>query len=290
MTRRELLERIALFPLVAEKLTDDMLSGDFRSIFKGQGIEFDEVRRYEDGDDARSIDWNVSARFGQPFIKLYREERELTVFLVLDRSLSMASGGGVRRRSDQAALAAALVALSAERAGERVGGVLFDAEVRRVFPPRKGRRHALALIGAALAEPAGPGGSALGRALAGARRALKRRSLVVVLSDFLCLDWEREFAALCRRHDVAAVRLTDPTDLKLPEAGLADFRDPETGAAIAAPVGAASFREAWESDQADRAAAWRTACRRWGAGTLELSTGEDPATALSRWFRERRRA
>ncbi len=290
MDRRALLERISTFPLIAEELAEELLSGDYRSVFKGQGIEFDEVRRYQRGDDVRSIDWNVSARFGAPFVKLYREERELTVFIVLDVSASMNSGGGEASRRDQSILAAALVTLSAERAGERIGAAFFDEEPGRVFPPRKGRPHAMAIVDAALeARPRGRG-SNLARALAGAARLLKRRSLVVVISDFLCADWESDLGMLSRRHDVVAIKITDPVDETMPDAGLVFMRDPETGIELRSPTGFASFRSAWREWHADRGAAWRTACSRRGVAWLELSTEDDPVVALSRFFGSRSRA
>lgn len=293
MDRPELLRRISTFPLVAEELADDLMSGDFRSVFKGQGIEFDEVRRYQAGDDARSIDWNVSARFGSPFVKLFREERELTVFVVLDVSASMRSGGGDATRLDQAVLATALIALSAEKAGERVGAVLFSGGIDRVLSPRKGRKHAMAVVDAALSAACAGGagqGSALGKALEGAARALKRRSLVAVVSDFLCVDWEAPLGLLARRHDVVAVRIHDPVDAAMPNAGLVLMRDPETGIELKAPTSFPSFRAAWDAWHADRAAAWRAACLKRRVACLELSTADDPAASLGRFFGSRRRA
>ena len=136
MDRHELLKRITTFPLLAGSLAADLLSGDYRSIFKGQGIEFDEVRHYEAGDDVRSIDWNVSARFGTPYVKMFREEREMTVCIIMDNSLSMHTGT-VLTRYEQGLLAAALIAFSAERAGQRLGAVFFDKELGRIIPPRK---------------------------------------------------------------------------------------------------------------------------------------------------------
>ncbi len=295
MTRRELLARIATFPLVTDELADDLLSGDFRSIFKGQGIEFDEVRHYEPGDDVRSIDWNVSARFGSPYVKMFREERELTVFVVLDSTASMDSGGGgALTRRDQATLAVALLALSAERAGERVGALIYDGDTRRFFRPRKGRSHAMAIVEAAVSSSAVERGAglnrALGRALAGAARVLKRRSLVVVVSDFVCTDWERDLGHLSRRHDVVAFRITDPVDLEMPDAGLVAMRDPETGTEIRAPTGFSSFRDAWAENHRERTAAWQSSCARHGVPSLDLSTDDDAVVALSRFFSSRRRA
>jgi uncharacterized protein (DUF58 family) len=297
--RRELLRRIATFPLlVARGLAEDLLSGDFRSVFKGQGIEFDEVRRYEPGDDVRSIDWNVSARFGSAYIKLYREERELTVFLVVDSSASMfaaaaaegdSSGGSpVMRRWDQAILAAALVAFSAEQAGQRIGAVCFDREIRRVFRPRKGRSHAMSVIGALLSMGEGGRGSDLALALEGTGRLLKRRSLVVVLSDLLSVGWEQELGYLCSRHDVIVIGITDPLDRDMPNLGLIAMGDPETGAALHAPTGFSSFRSAWADWHNDRIKLWKALCRRCGAASLELSTAEDAPGALARFFGRRR--
>jgi uncharacterized protein (DUF58 family) len=287
MDRTELLGKISAFPLLSAALAEDLLSGDYRSVFKGQGIEFDEVRRYEQGDDARSIDRNVSARFGAPYVKLYREERELTVALALDCSASMRAGGRLSRY-EQGILAAALVAFSAERAGQRVGGVFFDREIRRVFPPRKGRSHVMALISAALGLSPDRRGSELGKALGGLGRLLKRRGLVVLISDFHALTWEWELGDLARRHDVIALRIREPLDRELPPLGLLSLADPETGAVVQAPTDSASFREAWGSWQRERSRLWESICRRSGAARLELSTGEDAASALLRFFSGRK--
>ncbi len=299
MDRRELLSRIATFPLVARDLSEDLLSGNFRSVFKGQGIEFDEVRRYEQGDDAGSIDWNVSARFGSPYIKLFREERELTVFIVLDSSASMDTGSGPLSRREQAVLTAALIALSAEKAGERVGCLMFGGTAERLFPPKKGRAHALALVNAAVSLAAPPEGSgeyarsitgALGRALTGTARLLKRRSLVIVISDFLCIHWERDLGYLARKHDLLAIRVSDPVDTTLPDAGLVLLRDPESGEEMRAPTSFSSFRDAWNDYHEDHESAWRTSCARRNAACLNLSTADDPVLSLSRFFGSRRRA
>jgi uncharacterized protein (DUF58 family) len=299
METHELLQKISTFPIAAEGLADDLLAGDFSSIFRGQGMEFDEARHYEAGDDVRSIDWNVSARFGTPFVKLYREERELSILILLDTSASMRGGGrfleGRDRPSpyEQGLLAAALIALSAERGGQRVGAVFFDRELE-VFPPRKGRRHVMALVSGAVRyqkeslRTSGSGrGSNLKAALAGAGRLLKRRSLVVVISDFYSLSWEQELGDLRRRHDVIALRVKDPLDMELPNLGLVTMEDPETGVKINAPSGFVSFGEAWAQWHKERGELWESVCRRCGASYLELSTADDAAAALFRFFGRR---
>jgi uncharacterized protein (DUF58 family) len=286
LDRYELLRKITTFPLAARGLAEDLLSGDFRSVFKGQGIEFDEVRHYERGDDVRSIDWNVSARFGTPYVKMYREERELTVCLVLDESASMFTAD--MRRRDQAILAAALVAFSAERAGQRIGAVCFDREITRVFSPRKGRSHIMSIISGLLSVTEGGKGSGLGTALEGTGRLLKRRSLVVILSDFLCVNWEQELGYLCARHDVIAIGITDPLDKEIPNLGLLTMEDSETGVTLHAPTGFSSFRSAWAEWHSDRTKLWKALCHRCGASYVELSTAEDAPTVLTRFFGGRR--
>ncbi|MDR1211544.1 MAG: DUF58 domain-containing protein [Spirochaetaceae bacterium] len=295
MEKRELLEKIRTFPIIAQGLASDVLAGDFRSVFRGQGIEFDEVRHYERGDDIRSIDWNVSARFGTPYVKQYREEKELAVSLVLDCSASMSCGSGALSCYDQALLCFALLAFSAEQAGQSLGALFFDREIIRVFRPRKGRVHTMALISAALAS-SGEGakdagnGSCLGAALAGINRLLRRRGLVVVISDFLCVNWEKELSGLCRGHDVIALRISDPLEEAMPNVGLARFEDPETGAYFYGATGFASFRKAWELWHHERKESCRLICERSGAAHLEVSTALDAALVLSRFFGGRRRA
>jgi uncharacterized protein (DUF58 family) len=284
--RHELLRKIATFPLAARDLAEDLLTGDFRSVFKGEGIEFDEVRPYETGDDVRSIDRNVSARFGAPYVKLYREEREMTVCIVLDGSASMFTGGGgdLPNRYEQGVLTAALVAFSAEHAGQRVGAVFFDREITKVFRPRKGRAHIMALLSAALSVRSGGGGSGLGLALGGTGRLLKRRGLVVVISDFLNVNWEREFRDLAGKNDLIAIRIWDPLDTEMPKAGLLSMEDNETGLLIRGATGSDSFRSAWTEWHEERGRLWRLICRRSAVAGLELSTAEEAVPVLTRFF------
>jgi uncharacterized protein (DUF58 family) len=276
-----------------------MLAGEFASVFKGEGLDFDGVRHYEPGDDVRSIDWNVSARFGRPYVKMYREERELTVFLVLDCSASMRSPGQGLSRFDQGVLSLALLAFSAERGGQRLGALFFDSGISRIFPPRRGRKHIMAVIGAALDYGSGDGaalrgaplrGSALGTALSLSARMLKRPSLVVLISDFYCVDWEAELRKLAARHDCVTIRLTDPLDGDLPSGGLISFSDAETGGSFPAPASHGGFRGAWNTWHEDRARLWQSICERAGASLLELSTAADALPVLRRFFKARLRA
>jgi uncharacterized protein (DUF58 family) len=300
MDTHELLSRITKLPIAADALAEEMLSGNYRSVFKGQGMEFEEARHYQWGDDAKAIDWNASARLGTPFIKVFLEERELTILLLLDASASMRCGitnlwGNARGLSpyEQALITAALIAFSSERGGQRVGAFIFDSKIDRVFPPRKGRRNILAFVSGALhyhmnpptAQVSGTGKSSnLKAALAGAGRMLKRRSMVVLMSDFLSADWEKELCDLSRRHDVIAIRVCDPENADIPKLGLFRAQDPETGLRIAVPANSASFREAWAGWHMERAEMWLKQCRRAGASHIEMPVNEDPAKILSRFF------
>jgi uncharacterized protein (DUF58 family) len=280
------LKRISALPLAARSLSESLWPGGFASIYRGQGIEVDEVRRYEIGDDVRSIDWNVSARFGSAYVKVYREEREMSAALVLDTSLSMRCNSGSVSSFDQSVIAFALVAYSAEVAGQSVGALFFDRDIRRIFPPWKGKAHTLALLGAALEARQGEKvqGTGLGKALTGIGRLFKRRSLVVIISDFMCTAWEHELGELCRHHDVIAIKISSPLEKELPRIGLVSLRDPETDREFAAPLGLGSFRLSWASWQEERLTVWKGICTRYGAAACNLSTTQDAAEVLFRFF------
>jgi len=291
METSELLRNITTLPVISGSLAEEMLAGNFRSIFKGHGMEFDEARHYEPGDDIRSIDWNASARFGTPFVKMYREERELTILLLIDISPSMHRGifaSGNVSPYEQALISSALIAFSAERTGQQVGAFFFDKDIERVFPPHKGRRHIMALIMAALqyqnnnASRKEKTGSNIASALKGAQMLLKRRSLVVLVSDFYSINWEQEMGTLCRKHDVIALRICDSGALPYP--GLTTLEDPETGVRIEAPAGLISFKDSWSQWHQERSMSWASQCRRCGASYLELSTDADAHSSLLKFF------
>jgi len=317
METSELLRNITALPIISGGLAEEMLAGNFRSVFKGQGMEFDEARHYEAGDDIRSIDWNASARFGTPFVKMYREERELTILLLIDISPSM-HRDNIARRSispyEQALISSALIAFSAEHTDQQVGAFFFDKDIERVFPPHKGRRHIMALIMAALQYQNGNVGAASQRrgalaasqrrgalaasqrrrdrrgsniasALAGAQRLLKRRSLVVIVSDFFSTGWEQEMGSLCRKHDCIALRICDTGELPYP--GLITLEDPETGVKIEAPAGLDSFNDSWAQWHSERSAYWQSQCRLCGASYLELPVTADAPSTLLKFFGNR---
>lgn len=223
-----ILKQVQEIELRTRALVNTVFSGEYRSVFRGQGIEFAEVRAYQEGDDFRAIDWNVSARFGHPFVKSFAEERELTLLLIVDQSGSLHFGQPLSK----AALAvevAAVLALAATRHNDRVGALMFADRVEYVVRPAKGRGHALRVIRDLLAFAPRGRGTNLAEALRYAAKLLRHRAIVVVVSDFRAEGWEDPLAQLAQHNDLVAITIDDPRELRLPEAGWVDFSDAETG-------------------------------------------------------------
>lgn len=224
----EVLRQVKGIELRTRALVNSLFTGEYRSVFRGQGIEFAEVREYQQGDDFRSIDWNVSARMGHPFVKTYHEEREITLLLVVDQSGSCQFG----RPHTKASLAvevAAVLALAAARHNDRVGALMFADKVELVVRPKKGRSHALRVIRDLVAFTPRGRGTNLAEALLFATKLLRHRSIVAVLSDFRAQGWEEALGRLAARHDVVAVTVDDPREVDLPDAGWVDLEDAESG-------------------------------------------------------------
>ena len=288
---REVLRQVRRIELRTRGAVDSRFSGEYQSVFKGQGLEFVEVREYLPGDDVRTIDWNVSARTGVPHVKRYVEERELSLLLVVDLSASMRFGTVERFKSELVAEVAAVLAMSAIRNNDRVGLLVFTDGIELYLPPRKGRRHVLRLIRELLAfRPAGRG-SAAPRALEYAMRVLRSRSIVFLFSDFrFGEEWagfERGMRTAARRHDVVAVRLADHREEVLPDMGLLRVTDPETGETLLLDTGRRDVREAYaraSSEERDRA---RRLFRRIAVDEIVLHTGERYTPELLAFFQRR---
>src|ERR1051325_10349719 len=232
MLPREIIRQIRRLQLRARRAVEDVLGGEYRSIFKGTGIAFEEVREYQPGDDIRTIDWNVTARMGHPFIKRFVEERELTVLLALDCSGSQHFGTRLQQKREVAAELAAVVAFSAISNSDKVGLIQFTDRVEKFVPPRKGTRHVLRLIRDVLFfQPQGRGTS-LRNALDYLNRVLHRRAIIFLLSDFIEQGFERALKRTARRHDLIAIRITDIRERELPNVGLIDLEDAETGGRV----------------------------------------------------------
>jgi len=236
---KELMAKVGKIRILTNRLIDDQLSGDYHSTFKGQGVEFDEVRPYVAGDDVRTIDWNVTARTGVPFIKRFSEERELTVMFMVDVSGSQTYGSVQRSKAELAAEVSSLLALTAIRNQDKIGLILFSDQIVKYLPPRKGRQSVMRLVREVLAaEDDATGGTDIAGALRFLNGVQKRRAVVFLVSDFLARrkgngelvdDYEKLLRVVARRHDVICIPVSDPAEAELPNVGLAELEDPESG-------------------------------------------------------------
>jgi uncharacterized protein (DUF58 family) len=262
---------------------DGRLQGRYRTVNRGSGIDFAGLRAYQEGDDARHIDWNVTARLDEPHIRLFNEDRELTVWLVLDRSASMTAGTPGRGKHDVLAELALVMTRLFGRGGNRVGAMLYDNGMPRVIPPGMGRRHALR-IGAELERAdRKPSGTTtdLAAMLDGVAHVARRRALVVVISDFIGDgEWERSMKHLARRHEVVALRVVDASDDALPEVGLIVVEDAETGEQLVVDSGDPLFRARYRAGVSDRDARLARGMRQVGVPLHRIDTDRDLADAL----------
>jgi uncharacterized protein (DUF58 family) len=282
----EVLRQVKRIALRTRGLVDTLLTGEYRSVFRGHGMEFAEVRAYEPGDDYRTIDWNVSARLGAPYVKTFTEEREVTLFLVVDRSASTAVGDPVSK-ADRAVEVAAVLALAAAREKDRVGALTFTDRVEHVVPPAKGRRHALRVIRDLLAfEPRGRL-TGLDLALTHTARLLKHRSVVVILSDFLATGWERQLRRLAARHEVFAIVVDERREADPPRAGWIAFAEAESGRRALVNLGDERVRRRWRALAARDRETRVGRLRGEGAYPVALTTGDDYAPELRRAFARR---
>jgi uncharacterized protein (DUF58 family) len=282
-----ILRQVKLIELRTRGLVNSLFTGEYHSVFKGQGMEFAEVREYQPGDEVRSIDWNVTARMRRPFVKRYVEERELTVMLAVDLSGSERFGTRGRFKSELATELGAVLGMSAIRNNDRVGALLFTEQIEHLVPPRKGRKHALRLIRDLLAfEPKGCGTDVSG-ALQYLERMLKHHTIIFVISDFLDADIEKPLKRLAQRHDVVAVSVEDPSELLLPDVGLARFVDPESGETIDVDTSDPEVRKRFERSTEDDLNVRRKLLRRLAIDEIVVRTDQDYVEPLLRFFRQR---
>jgi len=283
----EILKQVKRVELKTRGLVDALFSGEYRSVFKGQGMEFSEVREYIPGDEVRTIDWNVTARMNRPFVKRYIEERELTVVLALDISGSESFGTVSRFKSDVMTEFAAVIAMAAVRNNDRVGLIFFTDRVEHVVPPRKGKRHVLRIVRDLLAFVPKGRGTNLRPALEYMQRTLRQHTVIFLVSDFQDEGYEHALKVLGRRHDIVAVTLNDPAEQSLPSVGLARMRDPETGEFLEVDTSDRRVRAAYAEHIAAELAARRRVLRRSGVDEIELTTDGAVIEPLLKFFRTR---
>ncbi len=330
MLPAEIVRQVRRIQLQTGRQVADVLAGAYVSVFKGRGVEFDEVRPYIPGDDVRSIDWNVTARVGSPYVKRYVEERQLTVLLIVDLSASLDFGSGARSKREAAVELSALLAFSAIHNDDKVGLLLFHGEVDEYIPPRKGGKHALRVVREVLARGREEAPSAQGRlrrrrmladlprtvrahfarlvaltrgragergrsatdiahALEFCRRVLPRRAVLFLVSDFLDEDYLDALRLANRKHDVVAVRVTDPREGGFEAVGMVTLEDAETGERRLVDTGSREFRDAVEAASGERGAALRGSLRRAGIDMIEIDTARPVVEPLLAFFRMRER-
>jgi uncharacterized protein (DUF58 family) len=300
MTIAELLESVRRIEVRTNRLVNDTMVGAYLSHFKGRGMDFEELREYIPGDEVRDIDWNVTYRMGRPFVKRYREERELAMVLAVDVSASSAFGSLLRSKRQFAAEIAGTLAISAARSSDKVALLLFTDQVELYLPPRKGRRHILRLIREMLSFEPKHRGTNIPAALSFLNRVLNRRSIVFLLTDFLHSFGAastqaqagrgtlEELGLTNARHDLVCLHLHDPRESTLPAAGLLTIEDAETGELLEVDSSRAAVREKFAATNAERLAELDRAFRRAGVDTLRFSTAESFAQTLQAFFETRR--
>jgi uncharacterized protein (DUF58 family) len=269
---------------------DGLLHGEHRTLFRGYGLDLAELREYQEGDDVRRIDWNVTARLDTPYVREYHEDRDLTAWFLLDLSRSIDFGARVKKEALSTGFVAALARLLTRR-GNRVGALVYRDRVETMIPPRAGRRHVLELLHRMMQRADGPSqATKLAELLAGASRVLRRRSLVFVVSDFISEPgWEKPLGELARRHELVAVRVSDPLERELPDLGLVTLQDPETGEELFVDTHDRGFRRRFAEAAARREAELKSHFAGAGVDQLELSTEEPLLDAIVRFARTRRR-
>lgn len=288
MNRSHLEKKARLLQISSSVLAHGMKSGSFKSLYRGHGIDFSGVREYLFGDDVRSIDWNVTARMGRPFVKLYDEEKELDVLLLVDTSQSMTQGVSGQSRLTVALDCAALIAMASFHNKSPVGAVLFDGSIYFTSAPKQGKEHLLFLLSALQKENTQKTqGTALENAIKGADKLLKKHTLIMIFSDFRSSNWTHAFSRLCQKHDVVAVRIKDCADEKLPAIGSIRFCDPETARKMTLPTSSAKFQRQWNDAHFHHFELWKHECIRHGGIPLIVNTSDDPLGALTTFFSAR---
>ncbi|MFZ5470639.1 MAG: DUF58 domain-containing protein [Myxococcota bacterium] len=289
MLPKELIKRIRKLEIATRKAVSDMLAGQYHSVFKGRGMAFSEVRQYQPGDEIRVIDWNVTARMNDAYVKVFTEERELTVMLLVDVSASKDFGTCARSKAEMAAEISAQIAFSAIANNDRVGLVLFSDQVEKVIPPKKGRKHVLRVVSDILSYRPARKGTDLSAGLTYLSRLVKRRSVTFLVSDFLATGYETALKLVGQKHDLVPVVISDPLESAFPKLGLVDLEDPETGERALVDTSDPMVRGVFARSMQQRREERRKLFKKLELDHVELDAGSDYGGALARFFRARAR-
>lgn len=289
MIQSDVFKRIRQIKIHTGRLVDDLFAGIYRSIFKGKGIEFEDFREYLPGDEIRSIDWNVSARMNNVFVKNYREERELTVMLVIDVSASSRFGSQNRTKSEVIAEVGALLAFSAIKNQDKVGLLLFSDIIEKYIPPKKGLRHTLRLIRELLAFKPKSTGTDLQKALRYLGRVQKRQCICFLISDFICQDYALDVKLAAKRYDLITIAITDPYETTFPDIGLTMIQDLETGEKSLVDTSNYTVQTHYASEASRRLNEFQKLIQKIGAGFISIKTNKPYTDALRKYFKERKK-
>ena len=286
---RELMKQVGKIRILTSRLVDEQFSGEYHSVFKGQGIEFDEVREYVPGDDIRSIDWNVTARMGHPYVKRFAEERELTVIFLVDISGSQCFGSESRSKAEVAAEVTCLLALSAIKNQDKIGLILFSDQIEKSIPPKKGRKAVMRLVREVLAAEETRRGTDIAGALRFLNNIQKKKAVVFLISDFMDDGFEKELRISASHHDIICCPISDPAEQTLPNVGAVELEDPETGNLYWLDTGSASTRKAYNATIAAQKETLDQLLKRNGIDSINLDTCRPFVDDVRRLFKTRRK-
>jgi len=286
---REILKKVKQIEVSTRSVVNEVFSGEYHSVFKGRGMEFAEVREYQPGDDVRTIDWNVSARSGHPFVKVFEEERELTVMLLVDVSSSGNFGTADQFKREIAAELSAVLAFSAIKNNDKVGLMIFSDKIEKFIPPRKGKKHVLRVIREILFYKPQDSSTDLNVALEYLSRIIKRKSTVFLISDFLTENFEKSLHVANRKHDIIAISITDPREVSLPDVGLIELQDAETGETVTVDAGDASIRNLFYQSASNQRQDLNGLFRSIGVDHIDVLTDRSYIEPITRFFKMRER-
>ena len=289
MLSEALFKKIQRFHFTTKRLANDLFAGQYESAFKGRGMEFAEVREYQIGDDIRTIDWNVSARFGRPFVKVFHEERELTVILILDLSGSHLFGTKGKFKRELMAEVAGMLAFLAIRTNDKVGAILFSSGVEKYIPPKKGASHVWRLIKEIFTYEPQDLSTNIDAVLTYLNRVAKRHTILFLISDCMDTGFEKSLRLTAKKHDLTVIRVTDPAEEALPEVGMIALKDPETGETALINSNSKRLRERWHAYRKEQRDYLTDLFRRAGIDHVDLVTNGPVVEPLTRLFEMRRR-
>ncbi len=287
MDTKELLKKVRKIEIKTKGLSRHIFSGEYHSAFKGRGMSFSEVRNYQYGDDVRNIDWNVTARYNEPYVKIFEEERELTVMLLVDISKSAIFGSTAQMKSEILTEICAVLAFSATTNNDKVGVILFSSKIELFIPPKKGKRHILRIIRELIEHEQDEKGTDIAKALRYFNNVMKKRCIAFVLSDFMAKDYEDPLRIASRKHDITAIHLFDKAEKKLPNVGLLRVEDPETGEMLWIDTSSRSTREKYEAWFEENFNYFKNVFNKSGVDTVSIETSESYVKALIRFFKKR---